>query len=63
MRSRTKSFDLCESISGWLRYSCLSPPLIFYGPFKGGASFMEPFYYIWFTFVFIILSRLFLAAL
>ena len=41
----------------------LSPPVIFYWPFQGGASFMDPFYYLCFMIVFIILACLFLKAL
>ena len=50
---------------------CLDPrqnvPLnMFYSPFEGGATFVDPFCYLCFTFIFIIqngLSFLFLAAL
>ena len=40
--------------------TCLSPPVIFYWPFQGGVSFVDPFL----LFVFrVILSLMFLAAL
>ena len=41
----------------------LSPPVIFYLPFQGGASFVDHFCYLCFMFVFIILSCLLLADL
>ena len=39
------------------------PSSIFYWPFKGGASFVDLFYYLCFMFVFVMLSCRFLAAL